>query len=685
MRNVIGVAALLLLAGPALAQGVEVFPGQTITAAIERTGETKVARLSLVEGETLSLKLAVTKGSGLYMETAMFDPSGAYVSIDPHIGTKISATVPIDMTGVWYLSVWGQGGTTGEFTLATKLKAAKPAGPTFSVPAGTVQVDLRKGSIVKCSAKADAAGLDLGIDAVESPGGQNVLDPGTVSESGGSVSFATVPLPYTGTYTFRYAARNSGSGTATMKVSAKAPKVANAKPPPGALYESMVVKIKGDDVDKLEATVSGGAVESAVLLTNGQGPGAALLHHMGEDDVLLYNTPADSAPDGWYVLRVTLTGGAVVDHCFFLGLDYPEAPVVTGQDGTYLHWTAPTAWQVFHIEVECPITEGPLYTFLQSGPQRSVNIPTGLFAPDWPYEASVSALGAGNKMAVGTWEQAPGVDVLHGAAAAGDLVTLTILTSSGEFDYVTVEPAGGTEHGFFVQKNDFGRFAFDVEGTSMSAFALPGALVVGQAPDGPFCATPAPAGDYDLDSVAATYNVILNRTDGGARRTDFGELFVDSTGSWTLWLGAGRALEATGSYDQAGGVVHLNAGPNRFANATFSWAGSYRVAVLDVTGEVGDPGMGVGLQRVALSWPYYAGDYAGLTSDSVDPERLRLANGTITFEDGLSIKLKLDTPWEGFALGGSTTDGGILMVTPDGPLVIGGWGEEDWISVLFRR
>jgi hypothetical protein len=356
-------------------------------------------------------------------------------------------------------------------------------------------------------------------------------------------------------------------------------------------------------------------------------------------------------------------------------------------DDDSISWDSADFDGLFHVGVWSPLAGDDLFGHLLSAVHRTSNLPKGLVTPGWPIEAEVTALSQGFKMASGNWTQGGGTSNWKGAATIGDLVALTIDTSTGGFTYTPVEPAGAPLPGTLEPAGDLGAYAFRIQGSSpdLYVFGRPGVMAAGMLPDGAYCVVPAPGGDYDPAQVAGSYNFISCRLDGTDPDTKYGHLAVYQAGTFAIWLGADRQLLASGTWDQSGGVVHLMAGADKLANATFGQGGSSRLAVLDFTGDVGGRGIGIGIEQTRLAGSRYDGAYTGLATDMMEPGTVELVGSKLLLSDGSEIGVKIDTPYDGMATGGSATEGGVLMTAPDCPLVIGSWGQGDGIAIYFRR
>jgi len=422
-------AALLLLASPALAQGVEVFSGQKITGAFDEPNDTRIFRIQAVEGDLLTLKLSVSKKSDLLPVMDLIGPGGR-IALPAAVKGKVSLKkAPLGTTGTYYLFL-AAAGTTGEYKLALKIKGAKLPKTEVGVPS-EVPFSAPRGAVVTATVKAvKGSDLEPGIDSLLDSLGADHLDPLLRTEKGKSAKLKKHPVAVFGEQRLALAAR-AGSGNATVSLKIKPAKPAEKKLTEGTLVDSVLLKTRSPEDGggfeyALLVEVEGGDVTAAKLVDPNGTETSLEKDNPGEFELEIESDDEADMPDGLYRLVVTRAGGISQEIPVVIGGPWPTAVEVTsvGSGSTpTITWTGGAGAQAVFLSIEDLIEDDDAYEILLPGGTASHTVPGGPLTAGTPYEIEVFAVSAGNKV-VGAGEVS-GSTELEVTDSRGNLVSLT--------------------------------------------------------------------------------------------------------------------------------------------------------------------------------------------------------------------------------------------------------------------
>jgi len=463
IRGALTLTFIVLLSAPALAQGVEIFPGQKLTGSFDEPSDNRIFRFQAVQGDLLTLKVSVPKKSDLEPVVDLLGPAGRIDLPAPAKNRITLKKAPLPATGTYFLFV-AAAGTTGDFQIAMKLKGAKVPTTTISVP-GNFSFDAPRGATLKATVKA-AKGTDLepGIDALTGPLGKDHLDPLLLREKGRSAKISKQPIVTFGEQTMALAAR-AGAGGATVKLRIKPARPLEKKLTPGMLVETTLLKVRTPE--------DGGGFEYALLVeVEGDDVTAAtLVHPDGTETNIPRNEPGDfeldietddevDVPDGLYRLVVSRTGGITREYPIVIGGPWPTPVEVTavGAGATpTITWTGGVGAQAVFLAIADIIDDDEAYETLLPVGTTSHTVPAGPLTAGRPYEIEVVAISSGHKVAVGgevsgsTELEVSGVEGMLVYAATGDwrptdFYTLEAAVEGAGIREVTLEfPSGRAE------------------------------------------------------------------------------------------------------------------------------------------------------------------------------------------------------------------------------------------------
>ncbi len=285
IARVLGAASALLLgAAAALAQSVhEVVPGgDVVTGSVGAAGEVDRVPVRLVEGAAFSLSLKAAKGSLLLPDLVILGPDrqpdgtvAGFLKANSKGNALALKNLPVPATGLRWIEIRGKSGTTGGWTLTTKVKLPKGAAgtPTIAAAQGVTSFSFpvpgnATTTLVVAAARGSLAHPAFG--GLADPAGAPILVDGPIPGKTG-FSLQNVYLAKPGTYTLTLQPGTGGDGAVAVTVKWKIP-----KPVKRALLESQVIT---DPVVTAVSPAGGNnsQVVSVVVTVDFARPGAKVL------------------------------------------------------------------------------------------------------------------------------------------------------------------------------------------------------------------------------------------------------------------------------------------------------------------------------------------------------------------------------------------------------------------------
>jgi hypothetical protein len=243
------IAAVLLLAASARAQSVHevVAGGDAVSGTVSAAGEVDRIPVRLVEGALVSVSLKAAKGSTLLPDFVLLGPDrepdgtvAGLLKVNGKGNVLSVKNLPVSSTGLRWIEIRGKNGTTGGWTLATKVKLPKgvTGAPTITKSLGATSFPFpvpgnATATLTVAAAKGSTAFPAFG--GLTDPAGAAVpVDEVLPGRSGFVIRNLFLAKP--GTYTLSLLPGTGGDGGVAVTLKWKIP-----KPLKRALLESQVI------------------------------------------------------------------------------------------------------------------------------------------------------------------------------------------------------------------------------------------------------------------------------------------------------------------------------------------------------------------------------------------------------------------------------------------------------------